>query len=546
MALTYVGYDSVSGKQFWYNTVTGEREQLDRIPTQADLVATNKAVTLVGQDPATGLYTYSVKGTSQTFASQAAIPTTTVNVTTEASVAEAVATMKASPVTSNTPTVTNLTSNPTPVTTYATNPSGKSGPNTQRFDDGSVIQTFADGSTKTIATDGTITATASTDGSKTSQSGADAITGFKDSVSTAQTNVDFAKQTAIDANVALDTAKSNTAAAEQALADAQASGDPNAVDDAQLQLEAAQAEEDKATETFFAAESDASTAQNELDSAQTNYDTATNAGLDADGIPIVNDPPAEDNGGSIDEGARYQAEIDKTQAETATPVDGNRSGVPFGATAAASSGAQAQWSGAKDLRVKLRVPNEYLVGPATGPGNIIQKNGGILFPYTPQITMDNKADYAGQSPLHSNYAQYFYKNSSVGPIQITAKFTVQNEFEGAVLLGIIHLLRGLTKMKWGNDPDAGSPPPVCRFDAYGDYMLYNVPVSVASWRHDLPENVDYISVGRKGSPTTYGHSMVPVLSTIQLTLNVMYSRREMLNYNVKDWRSGALKYRGYL
>ena len=256
-------------------------------------------------------------------------------------------------------------------------------------------------------------------------------------------------------------------------------------------------------------------------------------------------------GNGIDAGA--QTGSDASDESTSSDADAQPGGfygrdpkVPYGATKSPGPGAEAQWSDAKDLRVKLRVPNEYLSGPSAGPANILQKNGGILFPYTPQITVENQASYANQNPLHSNYPLYFYKNSTVSPITVNAKFTVQNEFEGAVLLGVIHLLRSLTKMKFGNDPDAGSPPPVCRFDAYGDYMLFNVPVSVASWRHELPDNVDYIAVGRPGSPTTYGRSMVPVMSSITLTLNVMYSRREMLAYNTKSWLSGSLRRRGYL
>jgi hypothetical protein len=268
------------------------------------------------------------------------------------------------------------------------------------------------------------------------------------------------------------------------------------------------------------------------------------------------DTPEELGGDSIDAGARTGAETsDSTQSSNGFGIKpgggfglsaGRSSGIPFGATTSAGPGAQAQWSAAKDLRVKLRVPNEYLRGPSAGPANIIQKNGGILFPYTPTISMDNQAQYATQTPLHSIYPLNFYKNSTLSPITLSAKFTVQNEFEGAVLLGVIHLLRSLTKMKFGNDPDAGSPPPVCRFDAYGDYMMYNVPVAISSWRHELPDSVDYIAVGRPGSPTTYGRSMVPTMSTISVTMNVMYSRREMLAYNVKDWLSGNLARRGYL
>lgn len=242
-----------------------------------------------------------------------------------------------------------------------------------------------------------------------------------------------------------------------------------------------------------------------------------------------------------------KASADQSRSDfTSASESGTRSGISRGGKSLDIPGAMAQWSEAKDLRVKLRVPPNYLVGPAAGPANIIQKNGGILFPYTPTISVDNQASYNSQSPLHSNFPLYFYKNSSVGPIQVTAKFTVQNEFEGAVLLGVIHLLRGLVKMKFGNDHDAGSPPPVCRFDAYGDYMMHNVPVSIASWRHELPDGVDYIAVGRQGSPPTYGHSMVPVMSSISITLNVMYSRREMAAHSVDNWMTGSLRGRGYI
>ena len=218
----------------------------------------------------------------------------------------------------------------------------------------------------------------------------------------------------------------------------------------------------------------------------------------------------------------------------------------FGASPNNPAAASATFGPAKDLRVKLRVPLEYLKGPTAGPANVLKKAGGILFPYTPSISMENKAEYSATSPIHSNYPLYYFKNGAVGPIQVTAKFTVQTEYDGAVLLGVIHLLRSLTKMKWGDDVNAGSPPPVCRFDAYGDYMMNNVPVAVTSWRHDLPDNVDYITVGRPRSATTYGHSMVPTLSTIQMSLNVMYSRQEMLDYGVDKWLSGKLKNRGYL
>jgi hypothetical protein len=143
--------------------------------------------------------------------------------------------------------------------------------------------------------------------------------------------------------------------------------------------------------------------------------------------------------------------------------------------------------------------------------------------------------------VHSNYTQYFYKNSQVGQISISGKFTVQNEKEGKVWLGIVHLLRSLTKMRWGNDADAGSPPPVCRLEAYGDFMLRNVPVVIANFKFDLPDNVDYMAV--KGE---YKNTLVPTISTLSISLNVMYSRREMQEYSVDKWIQGNLRGQGYL
>jgi len=175
----------------------------------------------------------------------------------------------------------------------------------------------------------------------------------------------------------------------------------------------------------------------------------------------------------------------------------------------------AQWAGTKDLRAILRVPSSYLIGPAAGPSSILKELGGIMFPYTPEISYDTQAQYGTANPIHSNYTQYYYKNSSVGPISVSGKFTVQNEKEGMILLGIQHLLRSLTKMRFGSDKNAGSPPPVCRLDAYGDYMISNVPVVVASFKLELSSGVDYISV--KSEP--YKTSLVPTMSTISITLN---------------------------
>jgi hypothetical protein len=218
------------------------------------------------------------------------------------------------------------------------------------------------------------------------------------------------------------------------------------------------------------------------------------------------------------------------------------SGVRSQVNGTAIASKSAQWSGAKDLRAILRVPSSYLIGPASGPAGILKELGGIMYPYTPEISYDTQANYASINPLHSNYTQYYYKNSTIGSISVNGKFTVQNEKEGMIFLGIQHLLRSLTKMRFGTDKNAGSPPPVCRFDAYGDYMISNVPVVVASFKVEMSSGVDYIAV--KSAP--YKTSLVPTVASINITLNTMYSRSEISRFSVDSWLNGNLKNRGYL
>jgi hypothetical protein len=144
--------------------------------------------------------------------------------------------------------------------------------------------------------------------------------------------------------------------------------------------------------------------------------------------------------------------------------------------------------------------------------------------------------------MHSNFQQNFYQRSSVGSITVTGKWTVQNDTEAEIYLSTIHLLRALTKMQTGYDPKPGSPPPVCRLFAYGDYMLNNVPVAVTSFRSDLPETVDYYSL----SSGTFKGTAVPIVSTIAVNLLPMYSRAEQQQYSVTGWLAGGLNNKGYL
>jgi hypothetical protein len=193
----------------------------------------------------------------------------------------------------------------------------------------------------------------------------------------------------------------------------------------------------------------------------------------------------------------------------------------------------------KDLRAILKVPSLYLSGKFS---EVFTRYGGIMFPYTPQITLESKAEYSSTVPLHSNYAINFYKNSSVSDITVTANFTVQNDDDAYYYLGMIRILTALTKMRFGSESLAGSPPPICRLFAYGEYILKNVPVVVTSVRHDLPDDVDFYT----SSVLPEGRVSVPTKATFTINLKPTYSRQEMMGATVTSYLNNSAAGRGYL
>jgi hypothetical protein len=201
----------------------------------------------------------------------------------------------------------------------------------------------------------------------------------------------------------------------------------------------------------------------------------------------------------------------------------------------------------QDNRVKIRVPSDYLTQLTAGSWrNELREFGGIIFPYTPQITLEHKAEYTSQNPTHSNYTLQFYKTSSVGEITITGKFTVQNDKDALVYLATTHLLSALTKMRWGGiggDADSGAPPPVCRLDAYGTFMLKNVPVVISSFKHDLPDDVDFYTI----TSGPFGVASVPTKATFTVNCKPAYSRQEILSTSVTKYLNNpSTRLKGFL
>jgi hypothetical protein len=149
----------------------------------------------------------------------------------------------------------------------------------------------------------------------------------------------------------------------------------------------------------------------------------------------------------------------------------------------------------KDWRVRLQLAQnaDYLY-KAIQPGILqpLSVTDGIIFPYTPKIDLSYKANYSPYDITHSNFRGYFYQNSSVGDINITAHFTAQDTNQANYLLAVIHFFRSATKMFYGQDAQRGTPPPLVFLSGLGQYQFNNHPCLITNFSYSLPEDVDYI------------------------------------------------------
>jgi hypothetical protein len=146
------------------------------------------------------------------------------------------------------------------------------------------------------------------------------------------------------------------------------------------------------------------------------------------------------------------------------------------------------------VRLSLAPTSNYLYnapdcGPVLWP---LYNTNGVIFPYTPTIDVGYKANYTQYDLTHSNYRGYFYQNSYVDGVNVKGTFTAQDTAEANYLLAVIHFFRSVTKMFYGQDAQAGSPPPLVFLSGLGDFQFNQHPCVVSQFNYSLPADVNYI------------------------------------------------------
>jgi hypothetical protein len=224
---------------------------------------------------------------------------------------------------------------------------------------------------------------------------------------------------------------------------------------------------------------------------------------------------------------------------------------------ASRSAGETSGSADTDWRVRLSLSDSNPVMYNSDNNAILaplRRTRGVVWPYVPSITVSHNAEYSSAGLTHSNYNQQFYNRSEVGQIVINGDFTVQNIREGHYVLAVIMFLRSATKMFYGSEANAGSPPAILFLNGFGQHYFPNVPVVVQSFQHVLPDDVDFLEIplyagvnstspGIKQSlpgQELLGTNRVPVRSTVSVTLAPVYSRSKIhREFTVDAFARGA-------
>lgn len=183
-------------------------------------------------------------------------------------------------------------------------------------------------------------------------------------------------------------------------------------------------------------------------------------------------------------------------------------------------------SDAQGRRVRLR-PKPAAAMQIYGSNGLLQplrQTNGMFWPYQPTITWQQTVKYTQMELVHTNQDIQSYVNTPSARFQVSGDFSVQNQQEGIYALASIHFLRTVSKMYFGSsDPNAGVPPPVLLFDAYGQYMFNQLPVIVVSFSVSLPNDVDYVPVDLSNIQTYSSNQTttnIPGYSQLQTTPSI--------------------------
>jgi len=208
-----------------------------------------------------------------------------------------------------------------------------------------------------------------------------------------------------------------------------------------------------------------------------------------------------------------------------------------------------------DNRARLRLKGEGYDIPFFGPSSVLRSKKGIVFPYTPVINSSMTTEYSQYDLVHSNYPTQSFVKHRPGNINLTAQFVNQTVDDAKYTAGVLHFLSVVMKMHFGTqDTNAGTPPPLLEFSAYGLTNFNRVPVFVGNFSTTYPDDVDYVSFdvttsGRSDqvgtAPGSYSINL-PAIMSITIELLPHYPSNTQNQFDLSGFASGGLYSLGFI
>lgn len=191
-----------------------------------------------------------------------------------------------------------------------------------------------------------------------------------------------------------------------------------------------------------------------------------------------------------------------------------------------------------DHRIRIRAkPGMESEIYGTGPISIFNDTNGLVFPYTPQISWEQTVNYSALNLVHVNQDFNYYGSTPNLQLGIAGRFTAQNNKQAQYCFAVIHFLRTVSKMRFGqSDQKRGLPPPMMVIDGYGDYMFNQLPIIINRYNIELQNDIDYVEV-----PLEQGKAMVPSDFIVGITVTIQNPPQQWRDqFNLDSFRNGQL------
>lgn len=218
-----------------------------------------------------------------------------------------------------------------------------------------------------------------------------------------------------------------------------------------------------------------------------------------------------------------------------------------------------------DRRVRIS-PRAAVFDQMISPSGImspLRETYGFMFPLTPTISETIEVNYDSYDITHGLMPIQAYKSGGAKSLIVSGTFVAQTDVEARYCLACIHFIRSFSKMNFGDsDPNAGTPPPILVFNAYGDAAFHNIPVIISQASMDWPNDVDYVyttsnsstgsssvafrtnsngsNISARSTASMVADGWVPSKFTISITLTVQHTASRLRKFNLESFRNGSL------